>query len=115
MLNPSCPFCHAALNPVGIRQQWCASCRRFGYASEHEEPVRLNLIVADIHQAARRHSELTDGIMQISFEQFTHPAVPFLAWRCYAKLDGRLVKSSSRPHPSPGEALRELTELLAPS
>lgn len=115
MLNPSCPFCRAELNLVGVRQQWCASCRRFGYAGEHEEPVRFNLIVADIHQAARRHSELNDGIMQISFEQFTHPSVPFLAWRCYAKLDGRLVKSSARPHPNPGEALRELTELLAPS
>lgn len=115
MLNPSCPHCHASLSPVGVRQQWCSSCRRFAYAREEEEPVRLNLIVADIHQAARRHSELHDSIVQIAFEQFTHPAVPFLAWRCYAKLDGKLVKASTRPHPNPGDALRELTELLAPS
>lgn len=115
MPNPSCPFCRTELNPVGVRQQWCESCRLFGYATEQEEPVRLNLIVADIHQAARRHSELHDSIIQIVFEQFTHPAVPFLAWRCYAKRDSRLVKSSSRPHPNPGDALRELAELLAPS
>jgi len=115
MLNPSCPRCLTALSAVDAQQQWCPTCRTFAYAHEEEPPVRLNLIIADIHAAARRHSESTSAPMQITFEQFTHPGADRLSWRCYAKLDGKLVKSSTRPHAYPGDALRELTEMLAPS
>lgn len=116
MLNPSCPHCRTAiLSEVAIRQQWCSLCRKFAYADDQEVPVRLNLVLADVHAGARRHAENRHSHVRVAFEQFTHPSVPFSAWRCYAELDGKLVKSSVRPHPNPADALRELSELLAPS
>lgn len=115
MLNPSCPRCLTTLSAADIQQQWCPTCRKFSYVHEEEPPVRLNLIIADIHAAVRRHSESTSSPVQIVFEQFTHYGANRLSWRCYATLNGKLVKSSTRPHMYPGDALRELTELLAPS
>lgn len=106
-----CTFCGTAItDPAAVKALWCAKCRRFRYGGVEEEPIRFSEIVADLHNNIHRPP---DAHFAMGFEQFSHPAVPYTAWRCFLKIDGKVRRSTTRPHLTPGEALRELYELVA--
>lgn len=110
----TCSSCGASTNGIlFVQMQWCPGCLNYDYGLKNEEPIRLNTIVADLHRSQSWNHNLPQ--LGLNFEQYEDSRVTFLAWRCFILTDGRIKQSSSLPHPNPGEALRELVEMLAPA
>jgi len=105
----TCPHCtFVSANPLDIRHSWCGQCHRFGWATE-EEPIQLNLIVGEFQEKVRY--DLGQGApFSLQLEQFMGEGF-VLHWRALIKVGKRVWRTTSRPHVTPTEALRELSEL----
>jgi len=73
-----------------------------------EEPIFFNSIVLDMKQKVMRGR--TGDPFRMGIEEFQENDKWW--WRVYAGEGSRVAKSSGRLHPLPGDALRELAELI---
>jgi hypothetical protein len=114
----TCTYCGTAItDPAAIKARWCGFCRSFRYGLVEEEPIRFSEIIADLHKSTLHYAinRPPTEHFAVGFEQFTHPGVTYTAWRCFLKVDGKVGRTSMRPHLTPGDALRELYELVKAS
>jgi len=96
-------------NPNDVRERYCGRCHQFHFALEHQEPVHLNAIVADLQKPLMRL--MGDGApFSLQFEQFTQDGVKY--WRALIKIGKGVWKTSHNPQVTPTDALRELSEIM---
>jgi hypothetical protein len=92
---------------MDAKMGWCENCKST-HAAMQEEPIYFNAIVLEMKRRVQR-GRIGDPF-RMGIEEFMEEGKWW--WRVYAKDGSRLANSSGRLHPFPGDALRELAELV---
>lgn len=77
---------------------------------DSEQPIYFNKIILTMKEQMHGTRVNQPDPFRMGIEEFQEEGQWW--WRVYARDGSRLVASSGRKHPLPGDALRELTEIM---
>lgn len=105
-----CPKCHMeSHNPNDSKYGWCDNCQQFHSAVLKKEPIYFDAVVERLLYAVKK--QIVGGTpFSLQFEIYEDHG--HMWWRALIKMGQGVWKSTRLPQESPGDALRELSEMV---